>query len=85
MSFISNGKIMIADSRCMCKSITGVWLTIRMLLTLSVGGKIDDPEKDPEEVVRAKLDGPCVTLDAFLKLEDEATGESRFRAELFSN
>ena len=48
-------------------------------------GITDDPAHDPEEAVRGKLDGPCVTLEALLKLEEEATGDSRFRAELVSN
>ena len=37
---------------------------LRMLQTRSVRGNFDDPEKDPEKVVRARLDGPCVTLEA---------------------
>ena len=57
---------------------------LRLLRTQRVG-VTDDPANDPEEVIRAKLDGPCVTLEAFLKLENEATGDSRFRAELVSN
>ena len=48
-------------------------------------GVSEDPENDPEEVVRARLDGPCETLEGFLRLENEATGDSIFRAELVSN